>query len=93
MNLIPSARRIATPTELGFSVMFGLRPSVAAILAEMFEGAHVRALRTHVHSLRAALSEEAIDTTEAGYALTAEGRAECESALTDFRSWVIGEAA
>lgn len=96
MITLPSARRIATPTELGFSVMFGLRPAVAAILAEMFEGGEVlssRALRTHIYSLRLILTEEAVDTTDGGYALTPIGRAECEKALADFRSWIDGEKA
>lgn len=88
MNTVPSARRIATPTELAFSTIFGLQPCLANILASMFAGDQVRTLRTHIHKLRSALTEEAIDTTPAGYALTDVGMVECREALADFRAWV-----
>ena len=89
MITLPSARRIATPTELAFSTMFGLQPALANLLATMFDGESITALRTHIHRLRAALTEEAIDTLPAGgYCLTEIGVDECEKALTDFRAWV-----
>jgi hypothetical protein len=93
MITLPSARRIATPTELAFSCMFGLQPLLASLLAQMFAGAAVKALRTHIHRLRQALTEEAIDTTSDGYALTEVGQGECEQALVDFRAWIEGERA
>jgi hypothetical protein len=93
MNTVPSARRIATPTELGFSVMFGLQPMLASLLAQMFAGAAVKALRTHIHKLRSALTDEAIDTTQTGYRLTDIGMVECREALADFRAWVSEERA
>lgn len=86
--MIPSARRIASPTELAFSTIFGLQPHLAHTLAAMFAGESVTTLRTHIHRLRAALSSEAIDTTDAGYSLTEVGQEECEQALADFRAWV-----
>jgi hypothetical protein len=93
MNADFTARRIATPTELSFACVFGLPPVLAHILAEMFEGKPVRAMRTHIHRLRAALTAEAIDTTEAGYSLTEVGDGECRQALSDFRAWVTGREA
>jgi hypothetical protein len=93
MMTLPSARRIATPTELAFSTIFGLQPHLAHLLADMFAGAAVRAMRTQVHKLRAALTEEAIDTTSDGYSLTEVGKGECDQALVDFRAWIEGEKA
>lgn len=89
MNTLPSARRIATPTELAFSTIFGLQPHLAHVLASMFVGDEVRVLRTHIHRLRAALTEEAIDTTTQGYRLTDVGMVECTGALADFRAWIF----
>jgi hypothetical protein len=91
MVTLDAARRIATPTELGFSVMFGLQPQLAAALASLFAGQTVRTHRTYIARLRAALTAEAIDTTEAGYRLTEVGVGECEAALADFRDWVTSD--
>lgn len=88
MNLAPSARRIATPTELAFSCMYGLPPSLASILAAMFAGETVRPMKMQIHRLRAALDAEAVDRSEQGYYLTEVGVAECRKALVDFRQWV-----
>lgn len=88
MNPTPSARRIATPIELALGVMFGLQPALAQILALMYSGETVTALRTHIHRLRSALPDEAVDTASAGYQLTDAGRAECDQAIADFREWV-----
>jgi hypothetical protein len=75
--------------------MFGLQPALANLLATMFDGESVTALRTHIHRLRSALTDEAIDTLPAGgYCLTEIGMVECEGALDDFRAWVLaGRAA
>ena len=88
MSPAPSARRVSTPTELAFSCMYGLQPSLAAILASMFSGATINTLRTHIHRLRVALPEESIDRDETGYFLTEVGRTECEQSIMDFRAWV-----
>lgn len=93
METLPSARRITTPTELAFSVMFGIPPVLAALLSAMFDGATVCALRCNIARLRGALTVEAIDTGEMGYHLTDVGLSECNEALADFRRWVIEERA
>lgn len=91
MVTIDSARRIATPTELGFSVMFGLQPQLAHLLGQMFAGRAVRTYRTYIARLRSALPAEAVDQSDAGYHLTEVGVSECETALADFREWVNNE--
>lgn len=88
MVTLPSARRIATPTELALGCMFGLQPALAHTLAAMFAGERVTALRTHVHRIRAALSAEAVDTQGGGYMLTDVGMVECAQAVSDFRNWI-----
>ena len=89
MNTLPSARRIATPTELAFSAMFGLQPALAHALAVMFAGETITAMRTTIHRLRAALTDEAVDTLPEGYRLTEVGHEECNQAIQEFRAWVI----
>lgn len=90
MSPHPAARRTVTPEAMAFSTMFGLAPYLATLLADLYAGGPVLAMRVHIHHLRTAMECEAIDTTPNGYQLTDTGREECCKAFEEFRAWVRG---
>lgn len=88
--------------RIAFTIWFALPPAAAAILVRLYNlrGEHMSAhhglagtqstkasVAYHVHHLRQALNNEAIDyTPRQGYRLTDEGMAECRAVL-----WTMGE--